>query len=124
MPSPAVLCTYYRDPHELELGVEKIRLLAEHGQRQEVLDPAGVARLDPVFARVTHKIKSRAYGVAPGRRAAERFQSRALAGWHRRRTGTQCPCPSSRSARSTWRPLSPMYRDTAVHVCKTSRRTR
>jgi D-amino-acid dehydrogenase len=31
-------------------------LLAEHGQRQEVLDPAGVARLDPVFAPVTHKI--------------------------------------------------------------------
>jgi D-amino-acid dehydrogenase len=46
----------YRDPHELELGVKKMRLLAEHGQRQEVLDPAGVARLDPVFAPVTHKI--------------------------------------------------------------------
>jgi D-amino-acid dehydrogenase len=46
----------YRDPRELELGVKKMALLAEHGQRQEVLDPAGVARLDPVFAPVTHKI--------------------------------------------------------------------
>jgi D-amino-acid dehydrogenase len=46
----------YRDPRELELGVRRMALLAEHGQRQEVLDPAGVARLDPVFAPVTHKI--------------------------------------------------------------------
>lgn len=46
----------YRDPAELELGVKKMRLLAEHGQRQEILDPAGVAKLDPVFESVKHKI--------------------------------------------------------------------
>ena len=46
----------YRDPAELELGVKKMRLLADHGQRQEVLDPAGVAKLDPVFEPVIHKI--------------------------------------------------------------------
>jgi D-amino-acid dehydrogenase len=46
----------YRDPRELELGVAKMRFLAEHGQRQEVLDGAGVARLDPVFEPVRHKI--------------------------------------------------------------------
>jgi D-amino-acid dehydrogenase len=46
----------YRDGRELELGVRKMALLAEHGQRQEVLDPAAVARLDPVFAPVAHKI--------------------------------------------------------------------
>ena len=46
----------YRDPHQLALGVQKMRLLAEHGQRQEVLDPAGIAKLDPVFEPVKHKI--------------------------------------------------------------------
>jgi D-amino-acid dehydrogenase len=46
----------YRDPHELELGARKMRLLAEHGQRQEVLDPDAVARLDPVYEPVRRKI--------------------------------------------------------------------
>ncbi len=46
----------YRDPRELELGVRKMALLAEHGQRQEVLDPDQVARLEPVFAPVRAKI--------------------------------------------------------------------
>ena len=31
-------------------------LLAEHGQRQEVLDPGQIARLDPAFEPVRHKI--------------------------------------------------------------------
>jgi D-amino-acid dehydrogenase len=46
----------YRNPRELELGIRKMALLAEHGQRQEVLDPAQVARLDPVFEPVRDKI--------------------------------------------------------------------
>jgi D-amino-acid dehydrogenase len=46
----------YRDPAELEAGVKKMALLAEHGQKQEVLDAAGVARLEPAFEPVTHKI--------------------------------------------------------------------
>jgi len=46
----------YRDPVELELGVKKMRLLAEHGQRQEVLGPDAVAKLDPVFEPVKRKI--------------------------------------------------------------------
>jgi len=46
----------YRDPRELELGVKKMRLLAEHGQQQQTLDADGVARLDPVFEPVKHKI--------------------------------------------------------------------
>jgi D-amino-acid dehydrogenase len=46
----------YRDPAELEAGVKKMALLAEHGQKQEVLDPDGVARLEPVFEPVRHKI--------------------------------------------------------------------
>jgi D-amino-acid dehydrogenase len=46
----------FRDPRELEHGVRKMKLLAEHGQRQEVLDAAQVARLDPVFEPVQRKI--------------------------------------------------------------------
>lgn len=46
----------YRDPAELEAGVKKMALLAEHGQQQEVLDTNAVARLDPVFEPVKHKI--------------------------------------------------------------------
>jgi D-amino-acid dehydrogenase len=46
----------YRDPAELETGVKKMALLAEHGQKQEILDPSAVARLDPVFEPVKEKI--------------------------------------------------------------------
>jgi D-amino-acid dehydrogenase len=46
----------YRDPVELEAGIKKMALLAEHGQKQEVLDAAGVARLDPAFEPVRAKI--------------------------------------------------------------------
>jgi len=46
----------YRDPALLEAGIKKMALMAEHGQKQEILDPSGVARLDPVFEPVTAKI--------------------------------------------------------------------
>jgi D-amino-acid dehydrogenase len=46
----------FRDPRELEAGVRKMALLAEHGQRQEVLDPTQVARLEPAFEPVQQKI--------------------------------------------------------------------
>ena len=46
----------YRDGRELEAGVKKMALLAEHGQKQEVLDAAGLARLDPVFEPVKGKL--------------------------------------------------------------------
>ncbi len=46
----------YRDPAELEAGIKKMALLAEHGQKQEVLDATAVAKLDPVFEPVQHKI--------------------------------------------------------------------
>jgi D-amino-acid dehydrogenase len=46
----------HRDPRELDAGVRKMAILAEHGQRQEVLDAAGLARLDPVFEPVRDKI--------------------------------------------------------------------
>ena len=46
----------HRDPAELEAGIKKMALLAEHGQKQEILDAAALARLDPVFEPVRTKI--------------------------------------------------------------------
>jgi D-amino-acid dehydrogenase len=46
----------FRDPREMEAGVRKMALLADHGQRQEILDPGQVARLDPAFEPVQRKI--------------------------------------------------------------------
>jgi len=46
----------HRDPRELEAGIKKMALLAEHGQTQEILDAAGLARLDPVFEPVKEKL--------------------------------------------------------------------
>jgi D-amino-acid dehydrogenase len=46
----------YRDPAEMEAGIKKMALLADHGQKQEILDVAELAKLDPVFAPVRDKI--------------------------------------------------------------------
>jgi D-amino-acid dehydrogenase len=46
----------YRDPALLAAGIKKMALLAQHGQKQEILDPAGVAKLDPAFEPVQGKI--------------------------------------------------------------------
>jgi len=46
----------HRDPAELEAGIKKMALLAEHGQKQEILDAGAVARLEPAFEPVKAKI--------------------------------------------------------------------
>jgi len=46
----------HRDPAELAAGVKKMALLAEHGQKQEILDASAVARLEPAFEPVKAKI--------------------------------------------------------------------
>jgi D-amino-acid dehydrogenase len=46
----------HRDPVELEAGIKKMALLAEHGQRQEVLDANALARLEPAFEPVKTKV--------------------------------------------------------------------
>lgn len=46
----------HRDAAELEAGIKKMALLAEHGQRQEILDASGLAKLDPVFEPVKGKL--------------------------------------------------------------------
>jgi D-amino-acid dehydrogenase len=46
----------HRDPAELEAGIKKMALLAEHGQKQEILDASAVARIEPAFEPVKAKI--------------------------------------------------------------------
>jgi D-amino-acid dehydrogenase len=46
----------HRDPAELEAGIKRMALLAEHGQKQEILDAAAVARIEPAFEPVQAKI--------------------------------------------------------------------
>jgi D-amino-acid dehydrogenase len=46
----------HRDPVELEAGIKKMALLAEHGQKQEILDASALARLEPAFEPVKGKI--------------------------------------------------------------------
>lgn len=46
----------HRNPMDLEAGVKKMALLAEHGQKQEILDAAALARLEPAFEPVKGKI--------------------------------------------------------------------
>jgi D-amino-acid dehydrogenase len=53
----------YRDARRFEAGVEKMRLLQEHGQKQDVLDPDGVVEAEPALAPVKHRLAGAIYGV-------------------------------------------------------------
>ena len=64
----------FRDPRELEAGVRKMALLAEHGQRQEVLDPA--------TGRAARSRLRAGPGQDRGRRARRRRLERRLAAVH------------------------------------------
>lgn len=63
----------YRDEQHLELGLKKMRLLADHGQDVEVLDAEQVARMDPAFAGATGVIKGAIYGKTDGTGNSEKF---------------------------------------------------
>ena len=53
----------YRDPKRFEAGIEKMKLVQEHGQKQDVLDPDGVVEVEPTLAPVKHKLAGAIYGV-------------------------------------------------------------
>lgn len=53
----------YRDPKRFEAGIEKMKLVQEHGQKQEVLDADGVVEVEPTLAPVKHKLAGAIYGV-------------------------------------------------------------
>lgn len=46
----------YRDPANLALGVEHMRMMREQGLKIDVLDAAGCARVEPALAQVKHRI--------------------------------------------------------------------
>lgn len=46
----------YRDPAAFEQATAKTAILAENGQRFEIMDPAAVLRIDPALAAAEHKI--------------------------------------------------------------------
>jgi D-amino-acid dehydrogenase len=56
----------YRDPAELEAGTRKMSVLSEHGQKQAILDGNEVAKLDPVFEPVKHKIAGAIHDLTDG----------------------------------------------------------
>jgi D-amino-acid dehydrogenase len=58
----AGLLYLYRDPKRFEAGVAKWKLIRDHGQPQEILDPDGVAELEPALAPVKHKLAGAIYG--------------------------------------------------------------
>ena len=76
----------HRDPRELEAGIKKMALLAEHGQRQEILDASALARIEPAFEPVKDKIAGaiRDLGDSSG---DSRLFSEALAGIARDKHG-------------------------------------
>jgi D-amino-acid dehydrogenase len=53
----------YRDPRRFDAGVKKMKLVQDHGQRQDVLDPDGVAEAEPALAPVKHKLAGAIYAV-------------------------------------------------------------
>jgi D-amino-acid dehydrogenase len=66
----------YRDAVELELGVAKMQLLAEHGQECRVLDAAGVIAVEPVFAPVEDRIAGAVYAPTDASGNAQVFAQR------------------------------------------------
>src|SRR5690349_3703364 len=53
----------YRDPKRFEAGIKKMKLVQEHGQKQDVLDADGVVEAEPYFAPVKDRIAGAIYGV-------------------------------------------------------------
>ncbi|HET7388358.1 MAG TPA: FAD-dependent oxidoreductase [Nocardioidaceae bacterium] len=78
----------YRDAHELELGLAKMGLLAEHGQEIKRLSPEDLVALDPAFKNTAHVVKGAIHGVGDGSGNSEKF-TRELARVCREKFGVQ-----------------------------------
>lgn len=63
----------YRDPSDLELGLKKMSLLREHGQKMDVLDAADLVRLDPAFAGAGVKLAGAIHGLTDASGNSELF---------------------------------------------------
>ena len=53
----------YRNAKRFESGIEKMKLVQEHGQKQDVLDADGVVEAEPFLAPVKDKLAGAIYGV-------------------------------------------------------------
>lgn len=69
----------YRDDQQLELGMRKMQLLADHGQEIEAFTATQVAELDPAFAGATDVIKGAIYGKTDGTGNSEKFTANLAA---------------------------------------------
>jgi D-amino-acid dehydrogenase len=70
----------YRDPKRFEAGIEKMKLVQEHGQKQDVLDADGVVEVEPTLAPVKHKLAGAIYGVTDSSGDSVKF-TRGVSGW-------------------------------------------
>ncbi len=67
-------CVYlYRDAHELELGLQKMSLLEEHGQPIRRLSPEDLVDLDPAFEKTARVVEGAIHGVNDGTGNSEKF---------------------------------------------------
>ncbi|MDQ6524934.1 FAD-dependent oxidoreductase [Nocardioides sp. LHD-245] len=63
----------YRDEHELEVGLDKMALVAEHGQPVKRLTPDDLVALDPAFKNAAEVVKGAIHGVSDGSGNSEKF---------------------------------------------------
>src|SRR4029453_5420375 len=63
---------------ELEAGVARMALLAEHGQKHEILDADGVARIKPAFAPVRGKIAGAIHDLTDSSGDSRRFAEQMM----------------------------------------------
>jgi D-amino-acid dehydrogenase len=63
----------YRDERELEVGLQKMALLAEHGQEIKRLSPEDLVALDPAFKNTAQVVKGAIHGVNDGSGNSEKF---------------------------------------------------
>jgi len=73
----------YRDPKRFEAGIKKMKLVQEHGQKQDVLDADGVAEAEPFLAPVKHKLAGAIYGVTDSSGDSVKFTRRLQAACER-----------------------------------------
>jgi D-amino-acid dehydrogenase len=53
----------YRDPQRFRAGIQKMKLVQNHGQRQDVLDPDGIVEAEPALAPVKHRLAGAILGA-------------------------------------------------------------
>jgi D-amino-acid dehydrogenase len=66
----------FRDTDELELGMSKMKLLTENGQKLEQLDMSGLAAVDPAFGNATVNLAGAIHAPNDGSGNSELFTRR------------------------------------------------